>query len=70
MVSEVESIGQTAGLVWEFLRSNGESSLSAVEKGIKAPRSTVSMAVGWLAREGKIQMKDEKRALRIALRDS
>jgi hypothetical protein len=70
MVSELEAIGETAGLVWQFLRSNGESSLSALEKGVKAPRSTVSMAVGWLAREGKIQMKDEKRALRIALRDS
>ncbi|MGB7947630.1 MAG: winged helix-turn-helix domain-containing protein [Candidatus Binatia bacterium] len=70
MVSELEAIGETAGLVWEFLRSNGESSLSALEKGVKAPRSAVSMAVGWLAREGKIQMKDEKRTLRIALRDS
>ena len=69
MISEVKSIGETAGLVWQFLRSNGESSLSALEKGVKAPRSTVSMAVGWLAREGKIEMKDEKRAVRISLRD-
>ena len=70
MVSELEAIGETAGLVWQFLHSNGESSLSALEKGVKAPRSTVSMAVGWLAREGKIQMKDEKRAVRISLRDA
>jgi hypothetical protein len=69
MVSEVKAIGETAGLVWQFLRSNGESSLSALEKGVKAPRSTISMAVGWLAREGKIEMKDEKRAVRISLRD-
>jgi hypothetical protein len=69
-VLELKTIGETAGLVWNFLRSNGESSLSAVEKGIKAPRSTVSMAVGWLAREGKIQVKDEKRTVRISLRDA
>lgn len=67
---EIRTIGETAGLVWNFLRSNGESSLSALEKGVKAPRATVSMAVGWLAREGKIEVKDEKRAVRILLRDA
>jgi len=69
-VPELKTIGETAGLVWQFLRSNGESSLSALEKGVKAPKSTVSMAVGWLAREGKIQVKDEKRTVRISLRDA
>jgi uncharacterized membrane protein len=69
-VLETKTIGETAGLVWNFLQSNGESSLSALEKGVKAPRSTVSMAVGWLAREGKIEIKDEKRKVRIFLRDA
>ena len=56
---EVKTIGDTAGLVWNFLRTNGESSLSTLEKKVEAPRSMVSMAVGWLAREGKIEVKDE-----------
>ena len=67
---EVKTIGETAGLVWNFLQSHGESSLSSVEKGVQAPKSMVSMAVGWLAREGKIEVKDEKRAVRISLRDA
>lgn len=67
---EIKRIGETAGLVWNFLQSNGDSSLSALEKGVEAPRSMVSMAVGWLAREGKIEVKDEKRAVRIVLRDA
>jgi Winged helix-turn-helix domain (DUF2582) len=66
-VPELKMIGETAGMVWNFLRSNGESSLSALEKGVKAPRWMVSMAVGWLAREGKIEVKDEKRTVRISL---
>ena len=66
---EVEKIGETAGLVWNFLQSHGESSLSNVEKGVEAPKAMVSMAVGWLAREGKINVKDEKRAVRISLRE-
>ena len=67
---EIKTIGETAGLVWNFLRSNGECSLSALEKRVEAPRSIVNMAVGWLAREGKIEVKDEKRKVRISLRDS
>ena len=66
---EIEKIGQTAGLVWHFLQSHGESTLSGVEKGVEAPKAMVSMAVGWLAREGKIAVKDEKRAVRISLRE-
>ena len=67
---EVKTIGDTAGLVWNFLRINGESSLSTLEKKVEAPRSMVSMAVGWLAREGKIEVKDEKRAVRISLKEA
>ncbi len=48
-----EEIGATAGKVWNFLHSRGESSLSAVERGVGAPKQLVCMAVGWLAREGK-----------------
>jgi hypothetical protein len=69
MAWEIEAIGETAGLVWNFLQSKGESSLSALEKGVEAPKPMVSMAVGWLAREGKIRVKDEKRAVRISLRE-
>jgi hypothetical protein len=69
-VWEIKTIGETAGLVWNFLRSNGDSTLSTLEKKVEAPRSMVSMAVGWLAREGKIEVKDEKRAVRISLRDN
>jgi hypothetical protein len=67
---EIKTIGDTAGLVWNFLRTNGESSLSTLEKKVEAPRSMVSMAVGWLAREDKIEVKDEKRAVRISLKEA
>ena len=67
---EVKKIGETAGLVCNFLRSNGDASLTALEKGIEAPKTMVSMAVGWLAREGKIDLRDEKRAVRVSLKDS
>jgi hypothetical protein len=69
-VWEVEAIGQTAGSVWNYLRANGECSLSALERGVEAPKAMVSMAIGWLAREGKIDIKDAKRTIRISLREA
>lgn len=69
MLWEIEAIGETAGLVWNFLQSNGESSLSSLEKRLEAPKTMVSMAVGWLAREGKVEIRAERRSVRISLRE-
>lgn len=69
MLWKIEAIGETAGLVWNFLQSNGESSLSSLEKRLQAPKTMVSMAVGWLAREGKVEIRAERRSVRISLRE-
>lgn len=48
-------IGLCAGEIWRYLdQHEGESSLAAMYSGIKAPRETILMALGWLAREGYI----------------
>lgn len=64
----VQAIGETAGQVWEFLNQHGHSSLNAIKLGVPAPKSLVDMAIGWLAREGKIDMTEEKRSIRIWLK--
>jgi Winged helix-turn-helix domain (DUF2582) len=63
----VEEIGAAAGKVWGFLAASGPVSLSALEKGVNAPRNLVDMAVGWLAREGKVAVDREERSIRIRL---
>lgn len=46
-------IGLCAGEVWRFLDKNdGKANMKSIISGIEAPRETVLMAVGWLAREG------------------
>jgi hypothetical protein len=62
-----QTIGETAGDVWQFLQSNGRSRLSAVERGIEAPKALVDMAVGWLACERKLELSQEKRAIQVWL---
>jgi len=67
VVWSVAFIGETSGKVWQYLRKNGASTLTALEKGIKAPASAVYMALGWLAREGKVAIEQEKRSVKISL---
>ena len=64
-----EDIGDTAGKVWKFLHTSGESSLAAVERAVGGPKPLVCMAIGWLAREGKIALRQEKRSLQLCLVD-
>ena len=48
-------IGLCAGEVWHYLEAHGKAvSLNQLLSSIKAPRETILMAVGWLAREGYI----------------
>ena len=64
-----EEIGDIAGKVWKYLHSSGESSLTGVERAVGAPKPVVCMAIGWLAREGKIALRQEKRTLQVWLTD-
>ena len=51
-------IGLCAGEVWNYLDTHdGHATLGALLSGIDAPRDTILMAVGWLAREGHVLMK-------------
>jgi len=53
----VQDIGETAGKVWNLLQRNGKASLPTVERGVQSPKSVVHMAIGWLAREGKVELR-------------
>jgi hypothetical protein len=64
-----ENIGKAAGKVWNYLKGHGTSSLSGIEKGVDAPRGVVFMAIGWLAREGKLEFVEEKRTTQVSLRE-
>ncbi len=66
-MSQVDEIGRTAGEVWAFLKTQGKTSVSAVDRGVGAPRRQVHMAIGWLAREGKVLLAEEKGGLQIWL---
>jgi hypothetical protein len=62
-----QTIGETAGNIWQYLKDHGKSPLKTIEKDVDAPAGMVLMAVGWLAREGKLELQQEKRSLYVWL---
>lgn len=67
-VSLVATIGETAGVVWNILSQNGPMTMAQVVKAVGEPRDTVMQALGWLAREDKINIVEEGRSRVVSLR--
>ena len=63
----VAKIGEIAGMVWGTLAQEGPMSLSRLVKLIGEPRDSVMQALGWLAREGKVDFEDEGRTRFVSL---
>ncbi len=54
-------IGHKAGLVWHALHDNGPLSDKELAKITGLSKEEVWAALGWLAREGKVEIVGEKR---------
>lgn len=61
-----EKIGSNAGLIWKALES-GELNVKAVKKATKLAEKDLNLALGWLAREGKIVLREEETEVFVAL---
>jgi hypothetical protein len=61
-------IGEMAGTVWKILKKEGEVLLPQVAKAATAKEPLVYMALGWLAREGKLEFRAKGRQTLVALR--
>ncbi|MDH3716544.1 MAG: winged helix-turn-helix domain-containing protein [Planctomycetota bacterium] len=63
----VEQIGETAGEIWHLLYESGSLPLTKIIKQADAPRDVVMQALGWLAREGKLTIDEERRKKIVSL---
>lgn len=52
-----EKIGKNAGLIWTTLEI-GELNVKALKKATKLTEKDLNLALGWLAREGKIKFNE------------
>jgi hypothetical protein len=61
-------IGHVAGEVWGALTRTGPLTVAALKKEVTAPGDVVAAAIGWLAREEKLNFDTAGRVVKISLR--
>ena len=63
----METIGTTAGQIWEYLDSKGEATLAKMSKDLDLDSNFAQMGIGWLAREGKISVTKRGNSTKLSL---
>lgn len=63
-----ETIGEAAGRIWQHLSENGPASVTKVTTATGLGKNDVQRAIGWLAREEKIDIEVIGRVETISLR--
>lgn len=65
---DVKLIGVMAGKVWKTLGARDKVALTTLPKLLDEDGAVVNQAVGWLAREDKIEFEKQGRALYVKLK--
>jgi hypothetical protein len=68
---EMEIIGQvgdTAGKIWNLLNDEGPHTFAQLKKKLNGSGELLSFALGWLAREDKVDITQEKKTVKVALK--
>ena len=64
-----EKVIEAAGKAWRFLGQNGQTNVVQLAKSLKEKDEVVLQALGWLAREDKIDYTVKNRRTFVALVD-
>ena len=62
----ITKIGENAGAIWGALQ-NGALGIKALKKATKLKNEELYMALGWLAREGKVILAEGEAEIEVAL---
>ena len=62
----IQKIGENAGLLWNALQ-NGAQGVKALKKVTKLKNDELFLALGWLAREGKVSFTEAEADTVVAL---
>ncbi len=66
--SAVHQIGEAAGAVWKSLNKHGPLSVAKLAEATNVNRDLFMQALGWLAREDKIEINESKRGRIVSLK--
>ncbi len=63
-------IGLAAGKVYRYLEKKGTATLTQLRRDLPLERAVIDQAVGWLARESKLNFAKDRRTTVIGIRNS
>ncbi len=58
----LDDIGITAGEIWQYLEKHDEASVGKLKQELKQTDRMILLGLGWLAREGKLNIQKRQRA--------
>ena len=61
-------IGSAAGVIWEYLDTNGMASVTKISKDTALDSKLVQRAIGWLAKEDKLSIETKGRTETVGLK--
>jgi hypothetical protein len=61
-------VGETAGKIWHLLNDDGPQTSAQLKKRLDGSGELLSFALGWLAREDKVNITQEKKMVKVALK--
>jgi len=67
-VEIVGQVGETAGKIWHLLSDHGPQTVSQLKKKLNGSGDLVPLALGWLAREDKVAISQDKKSLKVVLK--
>lgn len=68
MAEMTDRIGFAAGEIWKYLLENGESSPIKIKANLGLSNTLLYLALGWLAREDKVYIRQLEHSYRISLK--
>lgn len=63
----LQTVGEIAGKIWNYLDENGESTLTSLKKELDIKPEQATLSLGWLAREGKVEMEKKGNSVKVSL---
>ena len=63
-----DAIGEMAGNVWNALNQKGSQTVAKLKTALKADPFILDAAIGWLAREGKVEVSKARSSITISLK--
>jgi Winged helix-turn-helix domain (DUF2582) len=63
-----EEIGITAGKVWEYIYNHGTVTAIKLKSELGISNTMLYLALGWLAREDKIEVTESDHSFKISLK--